>query len=72
MQVGGLLQPTLAKVMGNGNGTVPTPEVAEQVAKKLAEDPALLTALRNAIQKAEESPKPEAVAEAKQLVAAKA
>lgn len=71
-QVGGLLQPALSKVIGNGNGTTPTPEVAEQVAKKLAEDPALLAALRSALQKSEEAPTSEPVTETKKLVAAKA
>jgi hypothetical protein len=50
-QIGGLLQPAIAKVTGSIGENTPTatPEVAEQVAKRLAEDPALLAALRNAL-----------------------
>lgn len=45
-QVGNLLQPALAKATG-GNGAAPA--TTEQIAKKLASDPALLAALRNAL-----------------------
>jgi uncharacterized membrane protein YqiK len=49
-QIGGLLQPALARVTGAPAGSPATsPEMAEQVARKLAEDPALLAALRDAL-----------------------
>lgn len=64
MQIGGLLQPALAKV--TGSPTVTTPDMTAQVAKKLADDPTILAALRNALADAQtpallESPEPEKV-----------
>ena len=47
-QIGGLLQPAIAKVTG-GNPASVTPELAEEVAQKLAENPAFLTALQDAL-----------------------
>lgn len=62
-QIGGLLQPALAKVTGGGNA--PATETPEQIAKRLSEDPILLAALRKAlaetpaIEKVEVTLKPE-------------
>lgn len=47
-QVGSLLQPAIARVTG-GSPAAATPEMADQVARRLAEDPALLAALRDAL-----------------------
>jgi hypothetical protein len=47
-QIGGLLQPALAKVTGNDPAKV-TPELAEQVARNLADNPAFLIALQDAL-----------------------
>ncbi|HLK55484.1 MAG TPA: SPFH domain-containing protein [Chthonomonadaceae bacterium] len=47
-QIGGLLQPAIAKVTGGSPASV-TPELAEQVARQLAENPAFLTALQDAL-----------------------
>ena len=57
-QIGGLLQPALAKV--TGSPTVATPDITAQVAKKLADDPAILAALRNALADAQTPALPEA------------
>ena len=63
-QIGGLIQPALAKVAGNG---APATETTEQIAKRIAEDPALLTALRNALAETQITP----AAEVKELVRGK-
>ncbi|HZT42698.1 MAG TPA: SPFH domain-containing protein [Chthonomonadaceae bacterium] len=47
-QIGGLLQPALAKVTGGDPARV-TPEMTEQVARSLAENPAFLNALQEAL-----------------------
>ena len=50
-QVGGLLAPALAKVTsGSGNGSVSTDDT-RAIAERLADDPALLAALRDALAK---------------------
>jgi flotillin len=55
-QLGNLLQPAIAKVTG-GSPTEVTPELAEKVARSLAENPAFLTALQDALT----APTPKAV-----------
>jgi hypothetical protein len=47
-QLGGLLQPAIAKVTGSGPTAV-SPEMAEQVARRLSENPAFQTALLEAL-----------------------
>lgn len=47
-QLGGLLQPAIAKVT-NGSTTEMTPEQAQKVAQSLADNPAFLSALQDAI-----------------------
>lgn len=51
-QIGSLIQPALAKVTGSDANKV-TPEVADQVARSLAENPAFLAALQDALKKPE-------------------
>jgi flotillin len=52
-QIGSILQPAIARVTGNGTGSV-SPETAEQVARSLAENPAFLAALQDALRPASE------------------
>jgi hypothetical protein len=47
-QLGGLLQPAIAKVTGTNTASV-TPEMADQVAARLAENPAFQAALLEAL-----------------------
>ncbi|HZP84036.1 MAG TPA: SPFH domain-containing protein [Chthonomonadaceae bacterium] len=47
-QIGGLLQPAIAKVTGGDSSQI-TPELAEQVARSLADNPAFLTAVQDAL-----------------------
>jgi uncharacterized membrane protein YqiK len=47
-QIGGLLQPAIAKVTGGDLSQV-TPELAERVARSLADNPAFLTAVQDAL-----------------------
>lgn len=47
-QIGGLLQPAIAKVTGGDSSQV-TPELAERVARSLADNPAFLTAVQDAL-----------------------
>jgi uncharacterized membrane protein YqiK len=47
-QIGSLIQPALAKVTG-GDASAVSPELAERVARSLAENPAFLTALQDAL-----------------------
>jgi uncharacterized membrane protein YqiK len=53
-QVGALLQPALARAAGTDSKAI-TPEVTEQVARSLADNPAFITALQEALK----SPTPE-------------
>ena len=48
-QIGGILQPAIARVTGNGAASA-SPETAEQVAQNLASNPIFLAALQNALQ----------------------
>ncbi len=47
-QVGGLLQPAITRLTNGAPSTKPAPS-ADEVARRLADDPALLAALRNAL-----------------------
>jgi uncharacterized membrane protein YqiK len=70
-QVGGLLQPAIARVTGTGSAPT-SPEVVEQVARKLAENPAILAALRNALEDAQVPPVPESITTEPKKITAKA
>jgi hypothetical protein len=52
-QVGGLIQPALAKVSGTDTPRL-TPEISESVARSLAENPAFLAALQEALAKSKQ------------------
>lgn len=56
-QIGGLLQPALAKV--TGSPSLATPDMAAQVARKIADNPAILAALRDALADAQTPALPE-------------
>ena len=66
-QIGGLLQPALAKIAGGSPAPATSPESAAEMARKLAADPALLAALRDALANAQVEPAP--VATGKPVVA---
>src|SRR5207248_1343552 len=58
-QLGTLIQPALARV--TGDGAKATPEMSEQVARSLAENPAFLAALQDALKPAQPVPPTQAI-----------
>ncbi|MBC7809247.1 MAG: hypothetical protein H7145_24190, partial [Akkermansiaceae bacterium] len=68
-QVGGLLQPAITRLTNGTPSSKPAPS-ADEVARRLADDPALLAALRNALATAQTEEADEEADEAEQKVLA--